>query len=303
MEYITTYKELLDHKPETFRQRLREIALTTVSNGYRLFRDQKALLKRPRVQFLYIHHVFRDEIGAFDKLLKRLSADHQFISYSEGVQRVEQGNIDRPYISISSDDGLKNNLDAAAVLNRYNAKACFFICPSIVDEPEESKVRDFAKIRLHFPAVEFMTWKDVGRLQEQGHEIGGHTMSHINIGSATQESLGYEIAACRETIIRQCGSADHFAFPYGRMKDFSEYGRQMVFESGFKSCASALRGCHIARKGERILPRDLLIRRDHVILNWRLEHIMFFIARSAARADFQNNFYPPYAYSDTHQQP
>jgi peptidoglycan/xylan/chitin deacetylase (PgdA/CDA1 family) len=293
MEYIDTYRGLLVHKPQTFRGRLRGLALTTVATGYKLMHNQEELLGRPRIQFLYIHHTFRDEMDALSELLLRLSRDHQFITYSEGVRRVRQGNIDRPYVCISSDDGLKNNLEAAAILDRVDAKGCFFICPSIVGEKNDNKIRDFARQRLHFPPVEFMTWKDVELLQKNGHEIGGHTMSHINIAETPKDMLGYEIAMCREIIHSRCGGAEHFAFPYGRLTDFSEYGRRMVFDSGFQSCASAERGCHIVCEGQQIPSGDLLIRRDHVILAWPLEHILYFIARNAARADLKNNFFPP----------
>ena len=61
------------------------------------------LSKRARVQFLYIHHIFKDEENSFDELFLNY---HTFISHSEAVNRVINGHIDKPYISISSDDGL-----------------------------------------------------------------------------------------------------------------------------------------------------------------------------------------------------
>ena len=72
----------------------------------KFFRETE-YLKKPRIQFLYIHHVFKDELKNFDILLKSLSAHHEFISYSEGVDKLLKGEIDKPYIIISSDDGLK----------------------------------------------------------------------------------------------------------------------------------------------------------------------------------------------------
>ena len=291
MEYIDTYNQLLSLKPETFRSGVRKVALSTMSTVFNLRHDQEDLLRRPRIQFLYIHHVFRDEERKLDGLLKSLSRDHHFISYTEAVRRILNGEVDKPYICVSSDDGLKNNLAAAAILNEYGAKGCFFICPSIVDETDPEKIRAFARSRLHFPPVEFMTWNDIAQLQKQGHEIGAHTLSHINIAATPAAELEEEITGCYEVIKKRCGSSDHFAYPYGRYSDFTPFARELAFKSGFESFASAARGCHVVEQSIRMNKKDLLIRRDHIILDWPLRHILFFITRNVLRADVKNNYF------------
>jgi peptidoglycan/xylan/chitin deacetylase (PgdA/CDA1 family) len=221
-----------------------------------------------------------------------LSGQHTFISHSEAVDKILSGTIDKSYISISSDDGLKNNMRAAAVMNDFGVKGCFFICPGMIGEKNPDKITDFCKNRLHFPPVEFMDWGDVHKLQAQGHEIGGHTMSHINIAATRADELTKEIADCYDIIKARCGGSVHFAYPYGLFSHFTEKARQLVIEKGFASCASAQRGCHIVEQDGKILPADLLIRRDHIILDWPLQHSLFFVERNAVKASVENNFYP-----------
>jgi len=303
LKFIDTYKDLLNHRPPTTRDVGRKLVLDLVSSGYGMYHSMDSLFKRPRIQFLYIHHIFRDEEKPLTALLEALSRHHTFISHSEAVDRILHDNIDKPYICFSSDDGLKNNIGAANILSNFGAKACFFICPGIIGEKDFDRISEFSQERLHLPPVEFMEWKDVHDLQQQGHEIGGHTWSHINIAKTPEEDLEKEIEGCFKVLKEKCGSSPlHFAYPYGRLTDFTAYAREMVFRSGYASCASASRGCHIAGNGDKIKKEDLLLRRDHVLLNWPLKHILFFIARNSARATPENNFYPNYAYSNPDKQ-
>jgi peptidoglycan/xylan/chitin deacetylase (PgdA/CDA1 family) len=291
MNYVDSYQELLAHKPPNLRDKLRKHGLDGMAAGFRLRHSYKKLFQTPRIQFLYVHHVFADEKEKMDRLLNALSRDHRFISYSEAVGRILNGDIDQPYISISSDDGLKNNLRAADVLDKYGAKGCFFICPSMIGERDPGKIKEFTTSRLHFPPVEFLDWKEVEALQQGGHEIGAHTLSHINIARSCGDEIRQEIAGCFSILNSRCGATEHFAWPYGRFTDFSQQGRELVFGSGFKSCASAQRGCHVIAPGQRLDPQDLLIRRDHVVLDWPLQHILYFIASNAAKASIENNSY------------
>lgn len=302
MRYIETYSKLKENKSDTFRQRMRNILIEPISKIYNVLNDADRLLTTPRIQFLYIHHTFKDEERAFARLLEYLSRHHQFISHSEAVKRILNEEIDKPFISFSFDDGLKNNLKAAEILESFGARGCFFVCPEIVGESDEQKIADFSKARLHFPPVEFMTWQEIDGLLEAGHEIGGHTMNHVNLASVNKEEAEDEIRKCYSEILGHCGSVKHFAYPYGRFDHFDLKSRKIVFDAGFESCASAERGCHIADpQSPKIDYKDLLIRRDHVLLNWSLEQIQFFLLRNIKNASIGNNFFPDYADSDSHK--
>lgn len=289
-QYIDSYQSIKQNIPVNLRSVARNMALTLLTLKDR-FTSISDYLKTPRVQFLYIHHSFRDELSSLDCLLKQLSIDHTFISYSEAVSRVLENRIDKPYISISSDDGFKNNLLAAEILNNYGAKACFFINPGLIEENDFEKIRRHCSEKLHLPPIEFLNWNDIQQLLVQGHEIGGHTMYHDNMAAMKSETLQTDIKMTFDIITARCGKAEHFAFPYGKFINFSEFGRKTVFENGFKSCASAERGCHFNHQG--LIPSDrLCIRRDHVLLDWNINHIFYFLANNVRKEGNQNNFFP-----------
>lgn len=284
--FIDYYGEVKKQKKATVKGAMRSLALSALA----ALSSDKALLK-PRVHFLYIHHTFRDEEAQLESLLKRLSQHHTFISYSEAVQKVLSGQIDRPYITFSSDDGFKNNLKAAEILSRYNASACFFINPGIIGETDYGKISKHCNETLKFPTVEFLNWNEVNKLQEMGHEIGGHTMMHMNIAEHTADAINADLHDTYQSLLTHCGPTPHFAFPYGRFFHFSSVGRKAVFNNGFTTCATAERGAHIT-DGTTISAADLCIRRDHIVLGWEMSHIMYFITNSAAKATIANNYFP-----------
>ena len=284
--FITNYEEAKRVKPHMLRGYIRDLALKGLS-----FTANKKYFEKPRVQFLYIHHVFNDEEKRLDTLLRTLSKNHEFITYNDAVEKVLTGNIDKPYITFSSDDGFKNNLKTAEILNGYNAKACFFINPGIVGETDFDKINQYCARILHFPAVEFLNWAEVEQLQKWGHEIGSHTMRHINIAKTSEQEVRNDIEQTFVVLKEQCGAVNHFAYPYGRFSHFSPIGRKAVFEAGFRSCASAERGCHISN-GTPISNTDLCIRRDYTVLGWDIDHILYFLIRNAKNANANNNFFP-----------
>lgn len=280
--YIENYRDVKAHIPAGARERARHITLAGLSllrKGIGIGR----LLSRPRVQMLFIHHVFKDEEQKFDRLLERLAEHHRFISYSEAVERILSDRIDAPYIAFSSDDGFRNNLAAGRILKDHGASACFFINPQLVGERDPGTIATHCSERLSFPPVEFLDWDDVAALRSQGHEIGSHTMAHINIASTTTALVVEDMHRTREVLLSRCGTADHFAFPYGRVHNFNTAARAACASAGFRSCASAERGCHV-RTGSVPDQATLILQRDHIVLDWPLDHIMYFVARNADRA-------------------
>ena len=280
--------ELRTIQPAGLRGHLRNMALDGLCKLAKP-RDFQNALDAPRIQFVYIHHLFRDEEEKLDILLRELSRHYTFISYAEAVDRIVTNRIDKPYLSFSTDDGFKNNLKMAEILNRYAAKACIFICPSIIGERDFNVAERFCNQRLEFPPVEFLDWDDVGTLQKMGHEIGSHTMDHMRISEASQDSISDDMNRTHAVLVQRCGCANHFAFPFGRLSDFNELGRHACFSAGFESCASAERGCHV-NSLTKPCKEDLIILRDHIVVDWKIEHILYFLSRNARKAEFQWSF-------------
>lgn len=290
IKLTTTFNEVKNIKSKNLRGLVRDLALNVLSIRTK-FPNANTIYEMPRVQFLYIHHVFDDEINNFDKLLELLSKHHSFISYSDAVNKILTGNIDKPYICISSDDGFKNNLAAAKIMDKYGAKGCFFVNPDTIGLKDISKVKSFCDKRLNFPPTEFMDWNDVDKLIKSGHEIGSHTMGHINIAETNINLVEDNINESFEILNERIGKVLHFAYPYGRFFHFNKQAFDLVFKIGFVSCATAERGCHVAAD-RKLNTNELLIRRDHVICDWNINHVLFFILNNSEKASFQTNLYP-----------
>ncbi|PCE62614.1 polysaccharide deacetylase family protein [Sediminicola luteus] len=289
MQYCNTYSTLLNHHGKGFRHYARHLALDGLALLNRFGLDRQ--LKTPRIHFLYFHHIFKDEERPFESLVSNLAKDHEFISYSEAADRIQKGNVDRPYICWSSDDGFKNNLAAAAILERYGASCCFFVNPSTIGLTEYEKIKSFCHEKLNVPPISFLNWEDVDLLLKNGHEIGGHTMYHDMVAAMPLEAFEDDLLETKKILESKCGQIKHFAYPYGGFQHFTPQAFETVFEEGYETCASAVRGCHIVDQSG--MPKNkLLIRRDQIIAAWNPKHIAYFIGNSVKKMQLVNNSYP-----------
>lgn len=288
--YLQNYSEVKSKQAIGVRSILRSFVLSILATKTK-WEGVHQYLSVPRIQFLYIHHAFADELQRLDELMKMLSKQHTFISHNEAVDRILQNKIDKPYIALSTDDGFKNNMAAAQIFNKYNAKACFFINPGLIDVHDFETIQTHCKVKLHLPPVEFLTWQDVNELIAQGHEIGAHTMYHDNIANMSEQAIEEDMKLSFDILNKKCGLIKHFAFPYGRFSHFNKTGKELAFKSGYQTCASAERGCHIATNGE-LKQTDLCIRRDHVILDWPMDHIIYFLVNNVKKRTINNHYFP-----------
>jgi len=113
------------------------------------------------------------------------------------------------------DDGLKNNLHAAEVLNKAGIKALFFIVPGFIDTPvADQKAFYLRNIRPQInPAIDgededlsAMNWEELKGLVRQGHALGAHTLTHSLVAqSSSSENSQKEIVACQKVIEQRTG--------------------------------------------------------------------------------------------------
>lgn len=285
--FITRFRESRRRWP-------RDIARYAAISGLSMIQDA-ALRIAPGpvtkgIQFLHLHHVFEDELDDFRLLVSTLGRDYRFLSYGEAVRRIVGGEIDDRYVALSFDDGLACTLKAAGVLGEQGISACFFLGTSIIGVKDSAAVAQFCQDRLGCSPAKFMEWEDVDRLLAAGHEIGGHTRTHANLGLISGADAASEIEGCFDDLRKRTGTPAHFAWPFGRFADFSAHAASVVYQAGFKSCASGKRGCHAF--AHRSDPDQLCIRRDLVGANWPASHIRYFLRRNLRRASPLDNLWP-----------
>jgi peptidoglycan/xylan/chitin deacetylase (PgdA/CDA1 family) len=287
-DWTTSYRAIA--RP-TARGIVRGLSLDALSRAGELTGRTERALARPRVHFIYLHHIFDDEVEAFRKLLASLTKTMTPISYSAAIERCLNGPIDKPYVAFSFDDGMKNCVAAARVLEEFGATACFFICPRIIAEKvDDERVRQwvrFAHARLHLPPTEFMTWDDLDGLRSRGHEIGNHTADHLRLSEVAdpREQIEHGLATLR----LRYSNVKHFAWPYGNFASMNDAAREAVFATGHASCASGVRGAHVEPASDAT---KLCVRRDHIIAAWSLRHVRYLLAKSASAATAADNEWP-----------
>lgn len=255
----------------------RHLSLDVLSQVDRVRRD--AALERPRVHNLYLHDVPQHEEGTFRDLIAWLiSSGHELISYSEGIRRTAHGDIDRPYVTFSFDDGYASNVRAGQILADNGASACFFLTTQLIGATDINEAR-----RVMGPGVPEpgMSWGDIELLRSMGHEVGNHTRTHRNLAKLPRGQAEVEILGAKDELIARLGGVEHFAWPLGRWFHFSQEAREIA-EGAHASVASAERGSHGPMSASGL--NTWCPRRDHVMTSWPLRHIQHFVTASARRS-------------------
>lgn len=244
---------------------------------------------RARVAIPYFHDIPQGEMDAFRSFVSQMARHHTFIDYNEAVDRLHNGPIDRPYMSFTFDDGFASNVEAARVLEEFGTTGCFFVPPAFIDSKLTTKE---AMIKFGFARGTLehaMTWADLEQMKSRGHLVENHTLNHPRLSALSDGQISDEVSVAAERIRGVLGECNHFAWPRGTFADFTPHAARAVFDSGHRSCASAVRGAHTTPATS---DRSLCIRRDHIMTAWPLLHQRYFIARSSRTATAQSNAWP-----------
>jgi peptidoglycan/xylan/chitin deacetylase (PgdA/CDA1 family) len=277
-------------RPWRARGIARRVVLSSLAGLQRLSGELERSLARPRVHFIALHSVAPTEENKFRLLLMQLARTHRFVRYSEAVDRVRRGDIDRPLLAFSLDDGFRSCLASLRILEECGACACVFVCSAAVDEKRLDRLSAFCRERLGVAPTQFLSWDDLATMLRAGHEVGSHTRTHANLAALGTAELEDEIAGSRAELEARLGPIHHFAWPFGR---FFHVRRQVIdamARAGYASSASTERGCHVVPAGRS--PTILCLRRDFIDAAWPLPHCLYFLARSAAQASAGAHLWP-----------
>src|ERR687890_154217 len=115
------------------------------------------------------------------------------ISFSTGKiipPALQNGSNSTKIVILVFDDSPKSQFTLAKpILDKYGYKGNFFTVCNFVNRGSEN----IDKSR--------MSWQDIKALQQQGHDIESHTMTHTNLDNKSIQSLDYEIGGSKQCLL------------------------------------------------------------------------------------------------------
>ena len=144
-------------------------------------------------------------------------------------------------VSLTFDDALAQQVQAAAMLEKHGMRGTFFL----------------NTWRLQTPSVDDMTPPQARDLQSRGHEIGGHTLNHPHLTALTRDQQRVEICNDRANLLSLGLDVQNFAYPFG---DWNATVRQAVVDCGYNSARDSS-GLASDLAAESLAPNDAFVLR------------------------------------------
>jgi peptidoglycan/xylan/chitin deacetylase (PgdA/CDA1 family) len=106
-------------------------------------------------------------------------------------------------VILNFDDGRKSQFtEAKSILDKYGFKASFYIvCNYIGNKPG------------------YMDWNEVNQLYAEGHDIGSHSMNHVNLAKLSKKDLKFEIGQSKKCLEDHGIDVTSFAYPFNKGSD------------------------------------------------------------------------------------
>jgi peptidoglycan/xylan/chitin deacetylase (PgdA/CDA1 family) len=121
-------------------------------------------------------------------------------------------------VSFTFDDGWKTDVQASSLLAAHGMRGTFYVISNVVGNEG------------------YVTWDDLAAIQAGGHEIGGHTLDHVDLTTVERHEAHRQVAADREVLLARGFDVTSFAYPYGA---FNGAAQKIVREAGYTSARGA----------------------------------------------------------------
>ena len=207
---------------------------------------------RSKMIIVAFHHV-NDELHE-DGLTCRSAKFQEFCAFfrehfevrslSEQIDGCQSGKDMGGTLSITFDDGYLDNFEVAApILRKFGMPATIFVTSGFIGS---QTVAPWDR-GLEVPPG-WMTWDQLRSLVSQGFEIGCHTDSHLDMGTADARAVQADLALSKHKLQRELlVPVRLFAYPFGGRAHISGRSRELVREAGFACCVSCCGGINTTR--------------------------------------------------------
>jgi peptidoglycan/xylan/chitin deacetylase (PgdA/CDA1 family) len=216
---------------------------------------------------LLFHDVAPDQMPAFERMLHYLRNAHRVLSPEEAKsllsgQPLNADNGRIPYLLTFDDGFLSHARVAKDILDQYDAKGLFFVCPGLIDVPKEQHSGLIAKLIFDGAVASqdlpnemgLMSWSDVETLSASGHTIGSHSSTHRRLSGLGKDELEQEILGAGIRLEERLGvHPDWFAYPFGDLPSINQESLDAI-GSRYRFCCSGIRGVN----SEKVHPLGLL---------------------------------------------
>lgn len=88
-----------------------------------------------------------------------------------------------------------------------------------------------------------LCWQEIREMAEYGITFGAHTVTHPVLSELPKSQAQWEIVESKEAIENKIQkSVNSFAYPFGKMNDFSDTVIEIIKTAGFEYACTAIRG-------------------------------------------------------------
>jgi len=103
-----------------------------------------------------------------------------------------------PLLSVTYDDGWESiYTHAIPILQQNGIQTTQYVLSGTADD------------------AAYMSWAQIGSMQQAGHEIACHSVSHPDLTTLNDADLKKQVKGCKDTLTTRFGSVTNFASPYG----------------------------------------------------------------------------------------
>jgi peptidoglycan/xylan/chitin deacetylase (PgdA/CDA1 family) len=149
---------------------------------------------------------------------------------------------------VSFDDNFRNWHRALPLMADLGLRATFYVNTlPFRDTASAAEIATYLD-RLGTPRDrQTLSRAELAELHASGHTIGCHSHSHFVLSRLPRSAWAAEIDDSRRALEDIIGAAvEHFSWPYGMRRHFSEALRGYCGEIGFKTIANAIPGCQLS---------------------------------------------------------